>query len=202
MRDPGSRPKRFNSRVHTGASFRSSAGWGESSVSFMPPGSWHTGSSFAPTTIASPPRQSFHRSSRSWSADENTSPWRAYALLIDADASAFAFAIEKIVRGHGQGAMSEELAQEVRDRLDALGGAGSDLTYASGYGTLGLLQLWLGRTSDALEYGTQAFEHARRAEDRDFTAKARRIIGMAKWHGPTPWGEVMEHAAVMEALVL
>ena len=132
----------------------------------------------------------------------------AYAVLGeaittgDADASAFAFAIEKIVRGHGQGAMSEELAQEVRDRLDALGGAGSDLTYASGYGTLGLMQLWLGRTSDALEYGTQAFEHARRAEDRDFTDKALRIIGMAKWHGPTPWGEVLEHAAVMEALGL
>jgi class 3 adenylate cyclase/tetratricopeptide (TPR) repeat protein len=132
----------------------------------------------------------------------------AYAVLGeaiatgDADASAFAFFIEIVVRGHRESRMSAELEEAARGRLDSLGGAGSDLTYASGYATLGLMQLWLGRVSDALASGSRALEHAPRAEDRDLTQKAHRVIGMAKWHGSTPWDEVLEHAAAMDALGL
>ena len=130
----------------------------------------------------------------------------AYAVLGEAiatgddDASAFAFFIEKIVRGHGESAMSVEIEQETLERLAALGEAGSDLTYASGYATLGLLQLWLGRVNDPLAHGTRALEHARRAGDSDFEAKSLFIIGLAKMLGPTPWHEVLEHVDAVEAL--
>ena len=89
-----------------------------------------------------------------------------------------------------------------RARIDSLGDAGTDLTLACGYVTLGLAQFWLGRIGDALENATRALEYARRAEDRDFVHKALLVVGMAKTHGPTPWNEVLEHVDAMEALGL
>jgi tetratricopeptide (TPR) repeat protein len=132
----------------------------------------------------------------------------AYAAVDDAvetggdDAGAFAFFIGVVVHGHGEGVFGLESERAVSARLDALGPAASDATLASGYATLALMQFWLGRIGDALGNATTALDHARRAGDRDFEHKSLLIVGMAKWHGPTPWTEVLEHADTMEALGL
>ena len=132
----------------------------------------------------------------------------AYAVVDDAietgddDAGAFAFFVGIVVHGHGDGVFGIESEQAIRARLDSLGVAASDVTLASGYATLALMQFWLGRIGDALGNATTALDYARRAGDRDFEHKALLIIGMAKWHGPTPWAEVLEHAGTMEALGL
>ena len=132
----------------------------------------------------------------------------AYAVVQDAiatgddDAAAFAFFIEVIIRGHGEGHVGVESERAVRARLASLGDETSDLTLAGGYVTLGLVQIWLGRTSDALENATQGLDHARRADDHDFTHKALHVAGMAKMHGPTPWNEVLAHIDTIEALGL
>jgi tetratricopeptide (TPR) repeat protein len=94
------------------------------------------------------------------------------------------------------------MPRAVRARLASLGDETSDLTLAGGYVTLGLVQIWLGRTSDALENATQGLDHARRADDHDFTHKALHVAGMAKMHGPTPWNEVLAHIDTIEALGL
>jgi tetratricopeptide (TPR) repeat protein len=120
----------------------------------------------------------------------------------DEDAAAFAFFISIVVRCHGDGVIGPEGEEATRARIDALGNAGSDLTLSAGYGTLGLVQFWLGRISDALVSATCALDYARRAEDRDFEHKALVVLAVAKEHGPTPWAEVLEHADTMEALGL
>jgi len=118
------------------------------------------------------------------------------------DAGAFAFFIGVVLRGHGDGVFGVESEEATRARLDSLGAAASDLTLACGYTTLALMQFWLGRIGDALGNATLALEHARRADDRDFEHKALLVVGMTKWHGSTPWKEVLEHADTMEALGL
>jgi class 3 adenylate cyclase/tetratricopeptide (TPR) repeat protein len=132
----------------------------------------------------------------------------AYAAIDDAietgddDAGAFAFFIGIVLHANGDGVFGSESEQAIRARLDALGAAASDVTLASGYATLALIQFWLGRIGDALGNATSALVYARRAGDRDFEHKALLITGLAKWHGSTPWPDVLEHADTMEALGL
>jgi tetratricopeptide (TPR) repeat protein len=132
----------------------------------------------------------------------------AYAVLDDAiatggdDAAAFAFFLWVVIRGHEAGAIHADLEQETRARIDSLGESASDVTLASGYATLALMQVWLGRVADALANATLALEHARRAADADFERKALGVMAMAKMSGSTPWPEVLEHAAVMDGLGL
>jgi class 3 adenylate cyclase/tetratricopeptide (TPR) repeat protein len=132
----------------------------------------------------------------------------AYAVLDDAiatggeDGGAFAYFIKIAVRGHGEGAMGSEVERDARAKLAALAPTGSDVTLASGYTTLALMQVWLGRIADSLASGMRALEHARRAGDRDFEQKAMGVLGMAKTNGPTPWEDVLAHADAMAALGL
>ena len=132
----------------------------------------------------------------------------AYAAVDDAvatgddDSAGFAYFIGVVIHAHGDGDIGVDIEESVRARLESLGTAASDVTLASGLATLALVQLWLGGVDGALQDGTRALEHARRAEDRDFIHKGLVIVGMAKMHGTTPWDEVLEHADTIEALGL
>jgi tetratricopeptide (TPR) repeat protein len=115
------------------------------------------------------------------------------------DAAAFAYFIKVIVRSK-TGVIDAADERAVAARLDSIAGSASDLTLASGYATLGLLQFWQGRVDDGLLQANRALQHARRAGDRDFERKGIVILGTAMMHGATPWPVVEEHAA--EALAL
>jgi class 3 adenylate cyclase/tetratricopeptide (TPR) repeat protein len=117
------------------------------------------------------------------------------------DAAAFSYFIRAVIASHvSQLDATDE--PRIQGRLEQVAGVASDLTLASGYSTLGLLQFWLGRIDDGLANGTRALRHARAAGDPDFERKALAIVGNAKMHGATPWREVEEHAGELEALGL
>jgi class 3 adenylate cyclase/tetratricopeptide (TPR) repeat protein len=115
------------------------------------------------------------------------------------DAAAFAYFIRVIVKSHG-GQIDSADEHAVGARLGSIAGSASDLTLASGFATLSLLQFWQGRVDEALVNAGRALEHARSAGDRDFERKGIVLLGNAKMHGSTPWREVEEDAA--EALAL
>jgi class 3 adenylate cyclase/tetratricopeptide (TPR) repeat protein len=115
------------------------------------------------------------------------------------DAGAFAYFIKLVVQGHAAGLSAGEVERAATERLRSIGDDASDISLASGYATVGLVQFWAGRVTDAVQNATRALRHAREANDRDFERKAMSILAMAKTHGQTPWPAVEEHAEEMRA---